>query len=95
MVGGFLIAFSTVLWMQNDNSVDLQTPGLHGRLATQLEQSRPSDECSRHVPLSSTFYLPRPDHKPESDQVSMTWAGVKSETWPRLASSPHGSAQPE
>ena len=29
--------------------------------------------------FESTFYLPRPDHKPESDQVSMTWAGVKSE----------------
>jgi membrane peptidoglycan carboxypeptidase len=27
----------------------------------------------------STFYLPRPDHKPESDRVSMTWAGAKSE----------------
>jgi len=27
----------------------------------------------------STFYLPRPDHQPESDRVSMTWAGAKSE----------------
>ncbi len=29
--------------------------------------------------FESTFYLPKPDHKPESDRVSMTWAGVKSE----------------
>jgi membrane peptidoglycan carboxypeptidase len=29
--------------------------------------------------FESTFYLPRPDHKPESDRVSMIWAGVKSE----------------
>jgi penicillin-binding protein 1A len=29
--------------------------------------------------FESTFYLPRPDHKPEADKVSMTWAGVKSE----------------
>jgi penicillin-binding protein 1A len=29
--------------------------------------------------FENTFYLPRPDHKPESDNVSMTWAGVKSE----------------
>jgi membrane peptidoglycan carboxypeptidase len=27
----------------------------------------------------TTFYLPRPDHQPESDRVSMTWAGAKSE----------------
>lgn len=27
----------------------------------------------------STFYLPRPDHHPESNRVSMTWAGAKSE----------------
>jgi len=27
----------------------------------------------------STFYLPRPDHPPESNRVSMTWAGAKSE----------------
>jgi len=27
----------------------------------------------------STFYLPRPDHTPESNRVSMTWAGAKSE----------------
>ncbi len=27
----------------------------------------------------STFYLPRPDHQPESNRVSMTWAGAKSE----------------
>ena len=27
----------------------------------------------------STFYLPRPDHQPESSRVSMTWAGAKSE----------------
>jgi penicillin-binding protein 1A len=26
-----------------------------------------------------TYYLPNPDHEPESDTVSMTWAGVKSE----------------
>jgi penicillin-binding protein 1A len=29
--------------------------------------------------FENTFYLPRPDHKPESNNVSMTWAGVKSE----------------
>jgi cell division protein FtsI/penicillin-binding protein 2 len=29
--------------------------------------------------FQSTFYLPRPDHQPESDRVSMTWAGAKSE----------------
>jgi cell division protein FtsI/penicillin-binding protein 2 len=27
----------------------------------------------------STFYLPRPDHPPDSNRVSMTWAGAKSE----------------
>ena len=27
----------------------------------------------------STFYLPRPDHPPESNRVSMAWAGAKSE----------------
>jgi penicillin-binding protein 1A len=27
----------------------------------------------------STFYLPRPDHQPQSNRVSMTWAGAKSE----------------
>lgn len=27
----------------------------------------------------STYYLPNPDHEPESETVSMTWAGVKSE----------------
>lgn len=27
----------------------------------------------------STFYLPKPDHPPESNRVSMTWAGAKSE----------------
>jgi membrane peptidoglycan carboxypeptidase len=27
----------------------------------------------------STFYLPRPDHPPQSNRVSMTWAGAKSE----------------
>ncbi len=27
----------------------------------------------------NTYYLPNPDHEPESDIVSMTWAGVKSE----------------
>jgi membrane peptidoglycan carboxypeptidase len=26
-----------------------------------------------------TYYLPNPDHEPESEIVSMTWAGVKSE----------------
>ncbi len=26
-----------------------------------------------------TYYLPNPDHEPESESVSMTWAGVKSE----------------
>jgi penicillin-binding protein 1A len=29
--------------------------------------------------FENTFYLPRPDHKPESNAVSMTWAGAKSE----------------
>jgi membrane peptidoglycan carboxypeptidase len=29
--------------------------------------------------FQSTFYLPRPDHHPESNRVSMTWAGAKSE----------------
>jgi penicillin-binding protein 1A len=29
--------------------------------------------------FENTFYLPRPDHKPESDNVSMAWAGAKSE----------------
>jgi penicillin-binding protein 1A len=29
--------------------------------------------------FENTFYLPRPDHPPESQRVSMTWAGVKSE----------------
>ncbi len=32
--------------------------------------------------FESTFYLPRPDHKPESDQVSMTWAESNQKTWP-------------
>ncbi len=27
----------------------------------------------------STFYLPKPDHQPQSNRVSMTWAGAKSE----------------
>jgi membrane peptidoglycan carboxypeptidase len=29
--------------------------------------------------FESTFYLPKPDHEPESDKVSIAWAGVKSE----------------
>jgi membrane peptidoglycan carboxypeptidase len=29
--------------------------------------------------FEGTSYLPRPDHKPKSDTVSMAWAGVKSE----------------
>ncbi|UCF85827.1 MAG: transglycosylase domain-containing protein, partial [Desulfobacteraceae bacterium] len=29
--------------------------------------------------FENTFYLPRPDHTPKSDAVSMVWAGVKSE----------------
>ncbi|MBN1626123.1 MAG: transglycosylase domain-containing protein, partial [Deltaproteobacteria bacterium] len=29
--------------------------------------------------FESTYYIPRPDHDPESDIVSMTWAGAKSE----------------
>ena len=29
--------------------------------------------------FQSTFYLPRPDHQPKSNRVSMTWAGAKSE----------------
>lgn len=29
--------------------------------------------------FEKTYYVPRPDHDPKSDQVSMTWAGVKSE----------------
>lgn len=29
--------------------------------------------------FENTYYLPNPDHEPESDTVSMTWAGVKSE----------------
>ncbi|MBW2303092.1 MAG: transglycosylase domain-containing protein [Deltaproteobacteria bacterium] len=27
----------------------------------------------------TTYYVPKPDHPPESDQVSLAWAGVKSE----------------
>jgi penicillin-binding protein 1A len=27
----------------------------------------------------NTFYVPRPNHQPESEEVSMAWAGVKSE----------------
>ncbi|PKN64146.1 MAG: hypothetical protein CVU57_16365 [Deltaproteobacteria bacterium HGW-Deltaproteobacteria-15] len=30
-------------------------------------------------PFESTFYVPNPDHDPESDRVSILWAGVKSE----------------
>ena len=29
--------------------------------------------------FETTSYLPNPDHKPDSDMVSMVWAGVKSE----------------
>jgi membrane peptidoglycan carboxypeptidase len=29
--------------------------------------------------FENTFYLPKPDHEPESDKVSLAWAGVKSE----------------
>lgn len=29
--------------------------------------------------FENTFYIPRPDHEPKSDRVSMIWAGVKSE----------------
>jgi penicillin-binding protein 1A len=29
--------------------------------------------------FENTFYLPKPDHQPESDKVSIAWAGVKSE----------------
>ncbi|MFH1491289.1 MAG: transglycosylase domain-containing protein, partial [Pseudomonadota bacterium] len=29
--------------------------------------------------FESTSYVPRPDHKPEAEMVSMLWAGVKSE----------------
>ncbi|MGD9033358.1 MAG: transglycosylase domain-containing protein [Desulfobacteraceae bacterium] len=29
--------------------------------------------------FENTFYLPKPDHEPESHKVSITWAGVKSE----------------
>ena len=29
--------------------------------------------------FENTYYLPSPDHEPESNTVSMTWAGVKSE----------------
>lgn len=29
--------------------------------------------------FENTFYLPKPDHKPKSDMVSMMWAGAKSE----------------
>jgi penicillin-binding protein 1A len=29
--------------------------------------------------FQTTFYLPRPDHQPQSNRVSMTWAGAKSE----------------
>ena len=29
--------------------------------------------------FENTFYIPRPDHEPKSDKVSMTWAGSKSE----------------
>ncbi len=29
--------------------------------------------------FQATNYIPRPDHTPESDKVSMAWAGVKSE----------------
>jgi penicillin-binding protein 1A len=30
-------------------------------------------------PFEITFYVPRPDHEPEADKVSMVWAGAKSE----------------
>lgn len=30
-------------------------------------------------PFEKTFYVPKPDHQPGSDSVSMIWAGVKSE----------------
>ena len=30
-------------------------------------------------PFESSFYIPNPDHQPESDRVSMLWAGAKSE----------------
>jgi membrane peptidoglycan carboxypeptidase len=30
-------------------------------------------------PFQSTLYVPNPDHEPESERVSMLWAGVKSE----------------
>jgi penicillin-binding protein 1A len=30
-------------------------------------------------PFEATFYIPKPDHDPEADMVSMLWAGAKSE----------------
>lgn len=30
-------------------------------------------------PFEATFYVPKPDHEPEADKVSMHWAGTKSE----------------
>lgn len=30
-------------------------------------------------PFENTYYLPRPDHTPQSPKVSMAWAGAKSE----------------
>jgi len=29
--------------------------------------------------FENTFYIPKPDHEPKSNKVSMTWAGTKSE----------------
>jgi len=29
--------------------------------------------------FENTFYLPKPDHEPQADRVSIAWAGVKSE----------------
>jgi cell division protein FtsI/penicillin-binding protein 2 len=29
--------------------------------------------------FENTYYIPRPDHEPKSNKVSMTWAGAKSE----------------
>ncbi|MEW6669647.1 MAG: transglycosylase domain-containing protein [Thermodesulfobacteriota bacterium] len=30
-------------------------------------------------PFEATFYVPKPDHEPEADKVSLLWAGAKSE----------------
>lgn len=39
----------------------------------------PLENITTFYDFENTDYIPRPDHRPESDKVSLAWAGVKSE----------------